>query len=330
MNRAMRHIRRFAATLLFSLPLLSLSGCGGAVVGLVAGGGIGGTGFTTGAIIAFGSVIVNGVEFQTNDNTIRKRLDDGPGDISGLDNEVFHVGMVVRVHHAAGDNTALQIDFQDDLEGPVANLDDGAGTFTVLGQPVAFDNATNFLFEPGATFADNAVVEVSGLYDAAGLLHATFIKVEPAGKTEFEIKGFVSGLDNQAQTFGLGPAPGVATVSVSYAGVQPGDLPAAGLANNLFVEVKTASVSSPLAATRVEVKNSIEDDAPAEGEVSVEGFVAGLTGSAGAGFDFTLNGIAVHVAPGTAGIGAVAPNARIEAEGTVSNGILTAIKLEPR
>jgi hypothetical protein len=332
MSRASRHIRRFAVALLIFVPLLSLSACGGAVIGLVAGGGIGGTGFSTGAIIAFGSVIVNGVEFQTGDNTIRRLLDVSDNNIAGLpDNEVFQVGMVVRVHHAAGDHTALRIDYQDDLEGPVANLDDAAGRFTVLGQPVAFDNATNLLIEPGAAFADNAIVEISGLYDADGLLRATFIKVEPAGsKTVFEIKGFVSDLDNQAQTFRLGPAPGVATVAVSYAGAELKDLPSSGPANGLYVEVKTPSSSGTLAAESVEGKNSVADDAPAEGEVSVEGFVADLTGNATSGFDFTLNGIRVHAAPGTSGIGAVVPNARVEAEGTVTNGILAAEKIEPK
>ncbi|NJD63319.1 MAG: hypothetical protein FIA93_11460 [Deltaproteobacteria bacterium] len=329
MNRASRTIRRFAAALLFSVPLLSLSACGGAAVGLIAGGGIGGTGFSTGAIIAFGSVIVNGVEFQTTDNTIRKRLDDSPDNIQGRDNEVFQKGMVIRVHYSTGDNTALQIDFQDDLEGPVSGIDDAAGTFTVLGQRVAFDNATNFLFEQGATLVDNTIVEVSGLYDADGLLHATYIKVEPAGKTTFEIKGFVSGLDTSLQTFRLGPIPGSATVTVSYSAAQLKDLPS-GLANGLYVEVKTQNASGTLVADSIEGRTSAANDAPSEGEASVEGFVADLTGNAGAGFDFTLNGIHVHAAPGTDGIGVVAPNVRVEAEGTVSNGILNAEKIEPR
>jgi hypothetical protein len=332
MSRARRLIRRFAAAMSLFLPLLSLSACGGgaAVVGLLAGGGIGGTGFSTGAIIAFGSVIVNGVEFQTNDNTIRRLLDDSPDNIPGKDNEVFQEGMVVRVHYTAGDNTALRIDFQDDLEGPAANLDDAAGTFTVLGQPVAFDDTTNILVEPGAVFADNAIVEVSGLYDADGLMHATFIKVEPAGsKTVFEIKGFVSALDNQAKTFRLGPAAGSAAVTVSFAVAELKDLPS-GLDDGIFVEVKTQTPAGTLVADSVEGKSSVADDTPAEGEASVEGFVADLTGGAASGFDFTLNGIRVHAAPGTNGIDAVAPNVRVEAEGTVSNGILNAEKIEPK
>jgi hypothetical protein len=330
MIRASAFIRRFPGALLLLAASLSLTGCGGAAVGLLAGGGIGGTGFSTGAIIAFGSVIVNGVEFQTGDNTIRRLLDDSPDNIPGEDNEVFHQGMVVRVHYTAGDNTALRIDFRDDLEGPAANLDVAAGRFTVLGQPVAFDGSTNILVEPGAAFADNAIVEVSGLYGADGLLHATFIKVEPAGsKTVFEIKGFVSALDNQEKTFRLGPAAGSATVTVSFAVAELKDLPS-GLANGIFVEVKTPTPAGTLVADSVEGESSVADDAPADGEASVEGFVADLTGSAASGFDFTLNGVPVHVAPGTEGIGAVVPNALVEAKGTLVNRVLNAEKISPK
>ncbi len=320
--------RRAPAAAAILLASLSLSGCGGGAAALFAGGGIGGTGFSTGAIIAFGSVIVNGVEFQTNDNTVRRRLDVSPDNIQGLDNEVFHVGMVVRVHHEAGDNTALRIDFQDDIEGPVANLNQAAGTFTVLGQPVAFNDNTNFLFGPGATLTDNAIVEISGLYDADGVLHATFVEVEPPGsKTVFEIKGFVSNLT--ASTFTIGPRPGAGTITVDYATALLKDLPPGGLADGLFVEVKTASTAGTLVASSVEGKISVADDAPDEGEAEVEGFVADLAGSP-PDLAFLLNGMPVRTNAATDGKQNVILNAHVEAMGTVSNGILTAEKIVPR
>jgi hypothetical protein len=327
MKSAMAFMRRAPAAAAILLASLSLSGCGGGAAALFAGGGIGGTGFSTGAIIAFGSVIVNGVEFDTNDNTVRRRLDIGPENIQGLDNEVFHVGMIVRVHHEAGDNTALQIDFQDDLEGPVAGLDNAGGTFTVLGQPVAFDNATNFLFDAGATLAENAIVEVSGLYDADGLLHATFVEVElPGSKTEFEIKGFVS--DLTASTFTIGPSPGAGTITVAYTNEVLKDLPS-GLSNGLFVEVKTASTTGTLVATSVEGENSVADDAPDEGEARIEGFVADLAGSP-PDFTFLLNGMTVRTNTATDGWQNVSLNAHVEAEGTISNGVLTAERIRSR
>lgn len=329
MKRAWAFIRRFTGALLLLAASLSQTGCGGAVVGLLAGGGIGGTGFSTGVLLAFGSVIVNGVEYQTDDNTIRRLLDDPTFDPTGLpDNAVFRVGMVVRVHYVAGDNDALQIDYQNDLEGPVANLDAGARTFTVLGQPVVFNDNTNFLVEPGAAFVDNAIVEISGLYGANGTLYATFIHVEPSDKTLFEIKGFVSALDNQALTFGLGPAPGVATVTVSYAGADLSDLPS-GLANGLYVEVKTLSTSGTLVAESIEEETSIADDAPDEGEAEIEGFVANLAGSSPE-FTFLLNGVQVRTNAATRGLENVSLNAHVEAEGTLSNGVLIAEKIDSR
>ena len=329
MKSAMAFLRRAPAAAIL-LASLSLSGCGGGAAALFAGGGIGGTGFSTGAIIAFGSVTVNGVKFETNDNTVRRLLDIGTGNIPGADNEVFRLGMIVRVHYAAGDNTALRIDFQDDLEGPVAGLDDGAGTFTVLGQPVAFDNATKFLFVGGATFVENAIVEISGLYDADGVLHATFIEVEPPGsKTEYEIKGYVSNLT--ASTFTIGPGPGPGTITVDYTTIpaELKDLPPAGLSNGLFVEVKTASTTGTLVATSVEGEIDVADDAPVDGEARIEGFVANLEGGP-LDFTFTLNGITVRTNAATEGLPEVFPNAHVEAEGSVSNGILTADRIRSR
>jgi hypothetical protein len=329
MKSAMAFLRRAPAAAAILLASLSLSGCGGGAAALFAGGGIGGTGFSTGAIIAFGSVTVNGVKFETNDNTVRRRLDVSPDNIQGLDNEVFRVGMVVRIHHEAGDNTALRIDFQDDLEGPVADLNSGAGTFTVLGQPVAFDNATNFLYDPGATLVENAIVEISGLYDADGLLHATFIEVEPPGsKTEFEIKGYVSNLT--ASTFTIGPMPGAGTITVDYATLpaQQKDLPL-GLANGLFVEVKTASTAGTLVATSVEGEIDVADDAPDEGDADIEGYVSDLAGSS-PDFTFLLNGMSVRTNAATEGLQFVLPNGHVEAEGAVSNGILTADSIKSR
>lgn len=322
---------RMAAGILLSLLVsVALSACGGGT--MTAGGGVGGTGISVGSVTDFGSVFVNGVEFITDNNTRRRLLDISTENQSGTDNVVFRRGMVVRVRHT-GDNNAVQIDFQDDLEGPVANFDNTAGTFSVLGQPVAFDNATNIFLEPGAAFANDNIVEVSGLYDADGNLRATFIKIEaPPAKTVFEIKGFVNNLNTLQQTFTIGPRPGTGTIVVNYASVPPDqfkDLPT-GLANGLFVEVKTTSAAGPpIVATSVEGKTSVADEAATSTSVSLEGFVANLSAPSPP-FTFVIDGLTVSASAATPGVSNVEPNAHVQVEGIVTNGVLAAGKISLR
>ena len=65
-----------------ALALLQ-AGCGGGGGGGggLAGGGIGGTGVTSGAISGFGSVFVNGIEFETAGTSFD--VDDDPAAVEG-------------------------------------------------------------------------------------------------------------------------------------------------------------------------------------------------------------------------------------------------------
>ena len=98
----------------------------------------------------------------------------------------------------------------NDLEGPITarpSAVEGA-TFDVPGVPVLVDGSTHFddtIGGPGLTLAGLGVgndIEVSGLFDAAGILHATFIEgrhASSAGRT-FEIKGKISNLRERCPT----------------------------------------------------------------------------------------------------------------------------------
>ena len=102
-----------------------LQGCGGAAGGLAAadpggGGGIGGTGLTSsGSISAFGSIFVNGVEYETDGADI---VIDG----ERLGEAALRLGMVVTVIGVVDDNgetgTASRVVFDNALEGPVERI----------------------------------------------------------------------------------------------------------------------------------------------------------------------------------------------------------------
>ena len=71
-----------------------------------AGGGTGGTGISTGAVSGYGSVVVNGVHFHTDNNVApgfrTKKLVNGADKSDRMDKDVFSVGMVVTVRHGTG------------------------------------------------------------------------------------------------------------------------------------------------------------------------------------------------------------------------------------
>ena len=111
------------------------------------GGGIGGTGVTSsGTIDSFGSIFVNGVEFETSDAEIL--LDGKPASEDDL-----AIGMVVVVSGTLNDDgetgTANSVAFDDELQGPIEAIVRGADgdsvVLTVLGVPVLVErNVTVF------------------------------------------------------------------------------------------------------------------------------------------------------------------------------------------
>src|SRR3990172_5334415 len=173
--------------LFIGITMFALVACGTGDPGGLAGGGIGGTGISVGKITAFGSVFVNGVEFETTGATITI---DGQTAMNGQDD--LEIGMIVAVEGTfnvdGGRGTAKSINFKDNLEGPVTSLNTTAQTLTVLGQTVIVDAATEIYDASGARVTlDNIVtgnnVEVSGFTDAEGAIHATYIKVKADEET---------------------------------------------------------------------------------------------------------------------------------------------------
>lgn len=321
-----RHRFAFGGLALLAAASL-LAACGGGSSGTSSA-----TGVTRGPITGFGSVFINGTEYFTDNSTIRRHVDEGNSDISGLDNDVFRIGMVVELHHGADDNDATEIDYRNNLEGPVAGLT--AGGFSVLGIPVTYDNSTNIRLEGGATLADGAIVEVSGLPDSAGVLNATYIEVKPAGSvSRFEVKGFVVANNIAADnSFTLGLVAGAAsTTTVQVNGATRFDLPggSAGLTAGTFVEVKTASTAAPILATSVEAQGP-ETECPEGSRVSIEGFPTDINATAKT---FTLMGVSVdasgavtYEAPLT-GFADITGTRKIEVHGTMSGGVLIASRI---
>ncbi len=315
---------------------LTLVACGGGGGGLA---GIGGSGFiSSGSITGFGSVIVNGVKFETNDATF-----DVDG-VSGTQNDLA-IGMIVNVNGSINDDgitgTATSISFDDELQGPVSgllaldpNADNLTRTFTVLDVKVIIDSgSTTFDISgennvpPGTIFnfdtiADNNNVEISGFFNSAGNLLATRVELKNVAfdtSSIVEVKGNISNLINT--TFNIG------TLIIDASAAILDDLPN-GLVDGQLVEVKgTFDTINTITATKVEAEDDSVDDAD---EFELEGLITDFNSNA----DFKVNGIPVNASNATFEPASLSStlkdDLRIEVEGAIINGILmaTEIKLE--
>jgi hypothetical protein len=145
-------------------------GCGGGG-DTQAGGGIGGTGLyasSVGTVTEFGSVVVNGVTYETRNARVIVEDDlRGTGDEAVIQN--LAVGMVVRVEgrlNTDGSGRAEGVFFSADLQGPVENLitlDAGTKRVVILGQAVSIDDRTLFRNTALSAISEGMVLEVSGM-----------------------------------------------------------------------------------------------------------------------------------------------------------------------
>ena len=188
----------------------------------------------TGPITGFGSVIVNGVQFDTASTIVT--MDGEPGTVSDL-----RVGMVVAIHGTIDTTTdatrASEITFIDDAEGPVSSIDRAAGSFVMLGRTILVDELTVFEDVTFETLAAGNVVQVSGLLRSQERVQATHVhriaNAYAAGMT-MEVKGVISGLDIGNQRFNLG------TQSCDYSAAML-ELDGADLADGMYVEVSSTT-----------------------------------------------------------------------------------------
>jgi Domain of unknown function (DUF5666) len=287
----------------------------------------------TGKITGFGSVYVNGVKFETD--SARFDVDDDNGTQNDLS-----LGMVVTVTGSIDDDgdhgEAIEIDYDEDLEGPISSVPVETGatkSFTVLGTTVVID-AVDTVFDnssPGFGYNNISqydVVEVSGFYDADGVLHATYIQKEglfdPAnpGNTEAEATGIISGLSGSS--FMLG------NLQVSFdSTTELDDLPEGGLANGLRVEVKgTIANAEATAVNAIEIENERDEMEDHDGETSLEGYVSDFSSLA----SFVVNGINVDASSAVFSPASLenslGNNIRIEVEGRMVDGTLVAKEIE--
>jgi hypothetical protein len=312
--------------------LLTLTACGGGSGGgtTPGGGDDGGSGgidgrgtavVSQGSITGFGSIIVNGVEYETTGTEFE--ID---GDV-GTESEL-EIGDVVLIAGEINDDgttgTATTVTFDDVVEGPVTAKDAGLLQLTVLGQTVqVVDGETLFDDTPPITFASidvGDVIEVSGFRLADGTISATRIEGKPAGG-EWEVTGVVSNLS--------GMMFDIEGLTVDFSAAILDNFPGAGPENGQPVEAKGMSLGAngELLATKVEYKGNVLGGA-AGAYVELEGYITRFASVS----DFDVSGLPVNAGSATFEGGTSADlnlNLKVEVEGNInSNGVLVAEKVE--
>jgi len=313
---------KFKLSALASAITLTLAACGGGSgTGDIAG--IGGSGYTsTGTVTGFGSVYVNGVKYETDSTEF-----DVEG-ISATQNELA-IGMVVRVEgtvNADGQTgTASRIVFDDELQGPVSSLTVDAAnpdikTFDILGISVKIDRRrTEFDDKDNQGFSfdnltDGNTVEVSGFFDANGILNATYIDRENS-LDDIKLQGEITNLT--ATTFEINGQ----TVNHNTAELDDN----LTLVEGLWVKVEGTLDTGILVASEIEAVNS--DSYDDNDEMDIEGFITDFIDNN----NFTVNGISVDASNVTlSDYVTLGNNEWVEVEGTYVNSVLVADEIELR
>ena len=286
--------------------------------------GIGGTGYTaSGPITGFGSIFVNGIEFETDDALVT---------VDGVEvsDAALRLGMVVTVVGTLQSDgvtgTADKVKFNDDVQGPISAITVSAdGTekiLLILGVSVKVDQfSTVFDDVSFETLAINDLVEVSGLAGVDSIIDATRVEKKEnfiEGVSEVEFKGVISGLT--VTSFNLG------SLSVDFSAADLSGVAGGTLSNGLSVEVKGTLSGSVISAIKIEEEDGIfEDDQ--EG-ASIEGLITDFVSKS----NFKISGQLVN-----AGNAVVNPadlqlqnGLQVQVKGEVVSGVLIASEVESR
>ena len=271
---------------------------------------------TRGVIDGFGSVIVNGVHF--NSDRTQFTVDDRAGIQADL-----RVGQVVTIvgNHNGAEGVAAEIIYDVSVEGTVTAVDSASGTLTVLGQTVVTDAMTIFEGLDLATLSAGQRVEVSGYSAGEGRIIASFIAADDADQSPEELTGVVAGLDSAAQTFLIG------SQLISYASVATLDLDGATLSDGMQVEVEGTLDGDVLVASEIEAEDSdFEEDT----ELEMSGAVTAVDADNN---QFVLNGMTVRFDSETefddGDQSALQAGVMVEVEGVVgTDGVLLAEEIE--
>jgi len=278
---------------------------------------------TTGVITGFGSVFINGVEYET-DSTVVSTDDDDHASESDL-----HVGMVVSLSgelDADGKTgSATSIHYDEQIKGPLESIDLAANSLVILGQIIIFDDLTSLDNVVLAELIPSDFLEVSGFYDAEGQLYATRIEKED-GISTLKLEGVIKSIDTVDKTFILG------SLNIDYGLAQFDGFTEADLMDGIKVRVKGDLPSlnnNTFVISDIKLKDNSGEEGHDEGDQRhIEGIISEFESSA----SFVVNDIHVVTTSDTefehSSVDSLTLNIRVKIKGDYdANGSLVASEI---
>jgi Domain of unknown function (DUF5666) len=316
-----------------------LSACGGG------GGGVAvATKAVSGTISGLGSVVLNGVRYET----IGASVVDSDGGTTIR--TPLGLGMTVAIDPSVSSATAAgAIHVQSGIKGSTSAIDATAKTLNVAGLPVTTDTSTFIVTAAGAagSFADlqsssSLWVEVYGIPQSDGTFKATRIeiKTQPSTTDTVQLVGVVSTLNTANNTFTLGSGSNTVTVTYSSASAPT------GLVVGSVVSVHTSATASAAtytatslylrsanATTFAQYTTQYAGTSGVSNEVNeLYGMVSNLTQltqstSTSPACSLQVQGVPTTLVSPTL-CAAIQNGDYVEVKGVLSNGALTAHRLE--
>lgn len=308
-TRLIQHPARLALGALSLGVLVACGGGGGGSSLGVADGGIRGTGSSVGPVSGFGSVFVNGVQFDTEGLNPEVVSDDGISQESELD-----VGMILRVNGVwqdDGQGTANQLQYDDTLRGEMSvtqdwNLDTRTAQLSIYGLTVNVDSQTVIR---GKNAADLTVAESNGDFVRinawrlpSGEFRASYLRVFdgssgtgaiPNLDNQIELEGEITDYQKELGTFRIGEMTVELMDNTDFADIERSDLD-----EGLLIEVEGNLIGEErLLASEIQeddrrqYRRGDEDDIEFAGPVS-EAFDSNER-------SFLINGLVVRVTDDT-------------------------------
>lgn len=251
--------RRLARGLCAALLLFTFPGCGGG--GFSASGGIGGSGYVYGPIEELGSIVVDGVHFSIDDATIVTNGE--PAAATDLTLGMY-VGVFGSFDEDTETGTAMRVEFEETVSGPVTFVGVAGRRITVLRQSVLLDESTRFVGVASGDIETGMIVTVSGTRNADGQVVATLVRRRQAAEG-CRILGNVVNLNVTGTTFHIGDLEIDATSALIVGGQLTDDDP---------VGVHALNCDSGSALMAVEVRRLDATRTVPEGDLRrVRGFV---------------------------------------------------------
>jgi len=304
---------------LFSQTACSEGGSGSG--GLLAGGGIGGTGISIGQISAFGSVIVNDVEFNTQDADVivnGEQVGKGDAEVRSM----LDLGMVIRVEgrfQGDGSGTADRVVFYANVKGPAAaveDLDTMIKKITMLGQSVIVDGDTLFKGIDFDQLTAGKILQVSGWTDGNGVIQATYVALVTPADDAVSVKGVIAEVNSVQMR--------INQLLIDYENADLTGFPAnqTPVSGQMVFVTGTLNSSGHLVADEVRLLNDLEvEDAD---DVEIEGIVSQFSSPA----NFVLGTTTIRTDDATVFQGIdpadIFVGCRLLIKGSLSKGLLLA------